>query len=205
MENRVKLSNLIAKLISQLNGSVFVLMIILIIAFIAVFRIGKWSEKFSHHEEKIKKTEEIAKNVSESIIELKTKVNLIYENTNPRRTVASNSPISLTDIGKEIARNIEANRILEENKSKLINEVEFAHPQNAYDIQMSSMQIAKEKMVALLKEDDLIKIKEEAYKNGILIEDVMSIFGVLLRNEILQRRGIPISDVDRHQPDQSTS
>ena len=128
------------------------------------------------------------------------KIDLIYENTNPRRTVAVMSPISLTEMGKGIATKIEANKILEKYVLKLTKEVDSENPQNAYDIQMASMKVAKEKMITFLNEEELNTIKQEAYSRGIIVQDILSVFGVLLRNHILSQKGMPISDVDIHLP-----
>lgn len=185
-----------SKLIDQLNSSVFVLLGILGCAFWAIYKIGKWSEKFRQHGDKITKIE----NLSEKVIELKTKVDLIYDNTNPRRTVAAMSPISLTDIGNQIVAKIEANKILEKYILKLTKEVESKNPKNAYDIQMAAMEVAKGKMITFLNEEELNAIKQEAYSRGIIVQDILAVFGVLLRNHILNQKGMPISDVDIHSP-----
>jgi len=41
-------------------------------------------------------------------------------------------------------------------------------------------------------------IKQEAYSKGILVSDILSVFGVLLRNYILDSKKISISEVDKH-------
>ena len=60
------------------------------------------------------------------------------------------------------------------------------------------MNVAKEKLLPLLNESELNAIKDEAFARGLLVEDVMSIFGVLLRNSVLHQKNIPIADVDKH-------
>jgi len=137
---------LFSELIKQLNSSVFVLLGILVCAFFVIYKVGKWSEKFKHHDSKITKIE----NLSEKVVELKTKVDLIYDNTNPRKTVAAMSPISLTEMGKEIESKIGANEILEKYIAVLTKEVSLENPQNAYDIQSASMKVAKEKMITFV-------------------------------------------------------
>lgn len=190
------MTQIFLELIHQLNSSVFVLLTILVCIGWALYKIGGWTAIFKHQDDKINKLETL----SEKIIELKTKVELIYDNTNPRKTVAAFSPISLTEIGKGIADKIKANTILEKHISKLASEVEAEKPKNAYDIQMASMKVAKEKMITLLNEDELSAVKQEAYNRGIIVEDIMSVFGVLLRNHVLNQKGLPISDVDKHTP-----
>lgn len=171
------------KLIEQLNSSVFVLMVVLAACFYSIYKIGKWTQKFAHQDEKINEV----KGLSEKVIELRTKVDLIYQNTLKNPLVASHSPISLTPAGTEISNKIGANQILEKYISRLVAEVESTNPKNAYDIQMVSLIVAKEKILAMLNEVELNAIKDEAFARGILIEDVMSVFGVLLRNQILRR------------------
>ena len=185
---------LLLKLIEQLNSSVFVLLGILALAFWLMFKTGKWTEKFQTHEDKIN----AAQNLGNQVIEIRTKVDLIYNLVNPNRLVAPRSPISLTPTGIEISEKIGANTILQAHIEVLTSAVESEGPKNAYDIQVVSMKVAKEKMLSLLSEKELIAIKDEAYKRGMLVEDIMSVFGVLLRNHVLNKRGIPIADVDKH-------
>ena len=187
------METIFTKLIDQLNSSVFVLLGILAAAFWAVYRIAKLIEQFTHHKVKIDKVDSL----SDRLIELKVKVDLIYQNTNPNRTVAAASPISLTASGHEIATKIKADEILVKYLNQLLALVELAHPQTAYDIQVASMATAKEKMLALLNADEINAVKSMAYSKGLLAEDVLSIFGVLLRDEILKKKGVPVSEVDK--------
>lgn len=186
---------ILLKLIEQLNSSVFILMLILITTMYTIYLIGKWVEKFKHHDEKITKIESLA----DKVLVMGTKVDLIYDNTlGSKRTVATTSPLNLTDIGEEIRKKIKADDILKKHFPTLKKEIEQKKAGNAYDIQMLTMKIAKEKILTLLTEEELLLIKKEAYKRGILVEDIMSVFGVLLRNRVLTEKKIPISDVDKH-------
>lgn len=99
-----------------------------------------------------------------------------------------------------IVSKIKASTILEKYLSKLIKEVELENPANAYDIQMASLKVAKEKMKSILTKAELNAIKDEAYSRGLLLKDIMPIFGVLLRDRILVQRGYSFSDVDKHTP-----
>jgi len=195
---RYTMIEIFTALIQQLNSSVFILLGILVFTFIAIAKvsnaIGKWTEKFSHQDKKIDKLE----NLSDKVVELSTKINLIYQNTNPNNPVRSFSPISLTKVGEEIVENIKAEEIFKKYSEKLIKDVELTNPKSAYDIQQLSMMIAREKMVSLLSEEELIIIKKEAFNKGLLIEDIMSVFGILLRNKVLADNNISIADVDKH-------
>lgn len=192
------MESIISDLIKQLNSSVWVLIALLFVAFYLVSKvsnlIGKWSEKSSHQDEKIGNLSNLAKDV----IVMQTKVEMIYQNTLKTPLVMSSSPLTLTNAGKEISEKIEANKILQKYISQLCSEVELTSPKNAYDIQMAAIKIVKEKLISFLNEKELTDIKNQAYLRGILVEDVLSVFGILLRNHILNEKGIPIADVDKH-------
>lgn len=183
------------KLIEQLNSSVFILLGLSVLVVFATYRLGGLMQKFTHQDDKIKGLSTL----SEKVIKIETKIDLIYQNTNRNSPIMSHSPISLTTIGLEISADIKAESILEKYAPRLISEVEKENPKNAYDIQMASMSVAKNSMIKLLNEAELISVKQEAYNKGIIVEDVMSVFGVLLRNKILTIKGLPISDVDLHE------
>jgi hypothetical protein len=188
------MTDIFLKLIEQLNSSVFVLLGILVVAFWSLFRMGKFSEQFSQHKTKIEKVDTL----SDRIIELTVKVDLIYQNTNPNKTVAAQSPISITPNGKKIAEKINADQIMRKYFAQLSGFVEATNPKTAYDVQTVSMTIAKSKtMMGLLNADEINAIKAEAYARGLLVEDIMAIFGVLLRDNILQKKGWSVAEVDK--------
>lgn len=182
------------KLLEQLNSSVFVLIALLLVVFIMVYKAGALKEIFNHHNSRLDNVEKI----SDVVKELKTKVDLIYQYTNPNSPTRAQSPISLTVVGKEIIEKINADDIFKTHAVKLISLVEARHPKNAYDIQQISFEVAKKELINLLTEDQLKAVKEQAYNRGILVEDVLSVFGVLLRNKILENKNIPIAEVDKH-------
>lgn len=122
---------------------------------------------------------------------------MINQFTNPNAPTKSQSPISLTPVGLKISENIGATNIFEKHKEKLLNAVDSKCPKTAYDIQFVSFEVAKNDMINFLDEQDLLVVKNEAYNRGILVEDVMGVFGVLLRNEILKIKGIPLAEVDK--------
>ena len=145
------------KLIEQLNSSVFILIALLLLAAVGIYKMGKWSEIFKHHDDKITKVESLA----DKVLVMGTKVDLIYEHTlGSKRVVVAMSPINLTEIGKEIVEKIKANIILERCLPQVVKEVEVEKQNNAYDIQMASMKVAKEKMVGCLNEEELTAIKD---------------------------------------------
>jgi hypothetical protein len=186
---------LLLKLMEQLNSSVFVLLGILGVLFYLIYKAGCIRTIFSQHKEKIEKFDSLSERVSE----VKIKVDLIYQNTNPNKLVAAASPIAITDKGREIAGKIDADRVFKKYSGQLAAIVEKKAPQNAYDIQVQSMDVCKSGLMGLLDANEINTIKEHAFAAGLLVEDIMSIFGVLLRDHILRENGIPVADVDKHQ------
>lgn len=90
---------------------------------------------------------------------------MIYQNTNPNKTIQVHSPISLTSLGKDIKNKINGAGIFAKYKRKLCDFVEKTNIKNAYDIQTESF-------------------KDEAFYRGMIVEDVIAIFGVLLEKSI---------------------
>jgi hypothetical protein len=176
-------------LIYQLNNSVFVLIAILLLSFWTIHIITKLMVKFSHHEDKLSKFD----GLSEKLMEISTKVDLIYRNTNPHAHVHSYNPITITESGEEISMKINANPIFSKYASQLIALVEEVSPKNAYDIQIASMNVTKDKFIPLLDENELNTIKDIAFSKGLIVEDIMGIFGVMLREKLLEQKRIPVA------------
>lgn len=183
-------------IVAQLNSSVAVLFLVLIITCVVLYKLGYWSHKFAAHDRRVEHIEGLA----EKVVSLTTKVDLIYQFVNPHSPVKAASPISLTPSGKAIAENINAASIISKYGESFCTEVEKMPAKTAYDIQQASMEFARHRMLNMLNEDELVKVKQEAFNRGIPLEDVMSVFGVLLRNHILEKKGIPIAAVDEQSP-----
>ena len=193
------MDKLFLKFIEQLNSSVVVLIVILVICFILVYRMGSWTEKFQN----LYKELEIIKKISDMVIELRTKVDLIYQYTNPRTLYKSTSPISLTENGITLSKEIGAEAIFDKYKEKLKKEVNTKKPKNAYDIQQTSIEVVKNKFEQLLDEREILLLKETAFSKGYLVEDITYIFAILLRNNLLHEMKIPFAEIDKHDPQKS--
>lgn len=185
-------------IIDKLNSSVVVLILILIAVGVMLFRGGRLVQKFQHHDDQLSQVKDIHK----TVIELKTKVDLIYTNTNPRPLVSAHSPLALTDLGKQLAQAINAETIFSRNEEQLIAALntKCAQDANAYDIQVAALDIAKLDFPGLLTAEELNIFKKAAFDNGILLEDIWAIFGIYLRDKVFEQRGISALEVDRHDP-----
>lgn len=187
-----------------LNISSFIFLVIVIIYLIIYLtrRITKWTNTVDGYDGRIKKVE----NIQNIVVELKAKIDLMFNMFSKAGTfgrdlfVEANSPISLNDTGKEVAKEISAESMFQKYKDKWSDSVDETNPKNAYDIQQSSFDVVRAELFDSLMDDDLAKLKDVAFKHGVLVEHFTSIFGVYLRDYILEKRDIPISDVDKHGP-----
>ena len=138
--------------------------------------------------------------MEKTVIRLEQLTELIYNNTLKTPLVKSFSPIVLTDAGLEASASIGIELLLKREFLKLSGLVEEKSPKNAYDIQVESMRVASEQFLGVLNDIELLNAKEYAYSKGLRLEDLSSVLGVLLRNEILKSKGISVSEVDDHSP-----
>lgn len=192
------MSTVILAIIDKLNSSVALLLLILLAVFFVLFKVGYWAHKLTAQDGRLDKVEGLA----ERVVALSTKVDLIYQIVNPNSPTRAGSPVKLTPVGEEIIVHVQAHTVLQKYLHRLVAEVERKEPQNAYDVQMASFDTAKGPMVHMLDEEELVRMKDEAVSRGILLEDVMSVFGILLRNHVLTAKGMSIADVDTNDPAQ---
>ncbi len=189
---------LLLHLMGQLNSSVIVLIVTLLLVVFAVYKLGRLVEKFTQHENRLLGVESIR----DLVVELRTKVNMIYNNTNPNAVVINRSPLALTDFGKGLAKSIDAEALYAKYASDMLNALRKRCPEgsNAYDIQVAAMDIAAKELPNKLDAEEVNRLKQCAYNKGMPFDDIWPIFGIYLRDAILQERSIPVLDVDKHDP-----
>ena len=180
-------------LITQLDSApVVILGITLIVTIVFVSKIsnflGQWktNQKFV---DKIPTIEAKLTSIDNTIVQ-------IYQKTVSTAVVTTSSPAHLSEVGKNIVKSLEADKILLRNEERLINLVEEENPQNAYDIQQTCFSIVGEHIEKMLTANELEIAKEKSLESGILLSNTLSIFAVLLRDKILEKKGIPLKDVD---------
>ena len=100
----------------------------------------------------------------------------------PRAPIAAGSPLRLTDFGKQIADQIKAEEWSEQlcASGKLRTEVEGRSP---YEIQEFSLELAQSKLEYTDTELDLLR--QCAFDNGIEVEAVKRVLGIVLRDRLL--------------------
>ena len=196
LANQDTMEAIFAKIIAELNSSVFVLLVVLGVVIWMTYKAGSLIEKFKLHEQKLDE----ARGIHNEMISIRTKVDLIYQNTNPNPLYRTQSPLALTPKGHAVSADLKAKEIISRVYDKLHKAIDEESPDTAYDIQVAALKVAKEGLPKLITGKELISIKEHAFQNGALLEDMLIIFGIMLRDRVLQERGIPLTEVDLSEP-----
>ena len=115
------------------------------------------------------------------------------------------SPLALNDMGKQMANDISADSIIEAHEDTLIKKVNPQEINNAYDVQKACLNISDEAWGEILSPETLKKIKDLAFNNGIKLEHYYEVLGIKLRDALLSLRDEKLSDVDKHNPADSSN
>lgn len=191
------LIELIASIIAVLGG---------VFAFIfAIYKIMEYFFKHStEHKEYNKKFEKLDKKLNkiDDKIELLTNHILGHSVDSKHNIAQSNSPISLTDEGKKIADDVSAKLLYDTHKEFLKSKVNEKKPENAYDIQFNSFYIVNTQFISHLEKTDatgLKTLKDYAYENGYSLHELLIVFGIYLRDDILKDKGFHSNNEDNNQ------
>lgn len=95
--------------------------------------------------------------------------------------ISADSPLKLTESGEELAKEIDAYRFISENKEFLFALLAKENPKTQYDVQ----EMAKKVLIDSIPRPVLTPIKKYAYENGLNIEVLLNLIGIILRDEYL--------------------
>lgn len=100
--------------------------------------------------------------------------------------IQSHSPISLTNEGKEIATQIDADGIISKNWEKIRKNIELSGVNTAYDVQEYCFMTASVEPEKFFDADSIIRIKDFAYQHGKSVQIYLHIIGLLIRDKFLK-------------------
>ena len=192
------MNEIFLKIIEQLNSSVIILLLIIIWAFIVVFKVWKLTEKFFWYDSKHKNAESKLDDISSKIHDISAKVNIVYENYS--LTVKRQSPVSLTSIWEKISSDLSIKDIINKYWIDIEKYLNKKNLKNAYDIQVSSMDLTDIFFEKNFSEDDKSNIKNYAFKNWYNLIQIFPILSVIIRDKYLRQRWFELSEVDKHDP-----
>lgn len=186
------------KLVEQLNGAIFTLFLILLLAFWAIFRIGRLVETFGLFKEKNTDLDKHVSTMKDSLSAIKATTDLLYQAH--LSTVKSHSPISLTEKGTDISNTLKIEEKVSTHWNAIKKAIDKRNPSNPYDIQVVAMDMAQKCFDAVFSEEEKNEVKVYAYNSGINLLEIYPIIGVIVRDRYLAEKGFSASEVDKHAP-----
>lgn len=110
-------------------------------------------------------------------------------------TAQAHSPISLTEIGEELKKELGAEEAVSRNWDKIDTDITVnVKDKNPYDIQQYCMETAAVTPEAFLSKEDVDKLKLFAYKKGRPFISLSTIFALIIRDKYFQIHNIATSD-----------
>lgn len=189
---------LLLKIVEQLNSSVFTLMLILIVFFVLVYKLGGIVKTFDGFKEKNKEAETNIGQIKEILSEIKATTKLLYDAH--LKTVSNHSPVSLTSLGENIFKELNIKDKVEKLWSEIKKFIEEKSPINPYDIQTISMEIAKIVFERLFTEEDQNAVKTYAYNKGLNLLEIYPIIGIEIRDRYMSEKNIRYEEIDLSDP-----
>ena len=111
------------------------------------------------------------------------------------------SPLRITEEGYKVVEQLGILEMVEENWMRIKFFVEEnAQSCNPYDIQQFCIEQAVVYPEKFLREDEINKIKMDAYIRGEALSSYMKIIAVLVRDRYFEEHNIDIADIDKHAP-----
>lgn len=103
----------------------------------------------------------------------------------------TSSPLSITERGREMVKRLRMDLMFENNWERIKSLIsENVDSRNAYDIDRFCLEQAVVFPEKFLSDDEISCLKEDAYKNGLLLTSYMKVMAVLSRDRYLKEAGI---------------
>lgn len=180
-------------------GSFGIVFSVELIIYFFIYKFGAWSNKIKNTDGTIKELKEDIKQTNTTINEIRGSIQYIKENVDSinnrlinyenNKFAKSQSPISLTEDGKKIAKELDVEAIIDshwENIEKYLIERNISPESNPYDIQQECFNYVSTNFYKNISESEMKKIKSIAYNNGDNIDNYDIIFGVVIRDKYLK-------------------
>ena len=126
---------LLNSFLTHLNSAVFVLLVILSVVYYLTYRAGLMTASWRHKESDMARLQE---NWNRDIPFIKERVRLMYSKAF-NGVLQSSRPITLTDVGNDIANKIGATQIVDLHIDEFRQQVDKEAPKNAYELQQACL------------------------------------------------------------------
>ena len=162
--------------------------------------------RMNRHEHRMDTLEDKLNNLTALVAKIAGKVDILADTMNlvlfhitgkmDVKLAQSKSPLGLSPLGEELRQKFGADKIIEKYKQALCSvfEDELNRANNPYDIQAITFDAVNLKLYDLLNEEELLLLKNEAFRQSVATEYFKTIFRILFRDEILKDKGISIDE-----------
>lgn len=113
---------------------------------------------------------------------------------------ANNSPLQLTDKGKEFVAEHSLDQMLYRNWAYIDNLIAGKELTTAYDIDKFCLDQALLNPEQFFSADDLVRIKDVAFSRGDKLEAYAGMVSVIVRNKYFADNDIAIADIEKNDP-----
>ncbi len=131
---------------------------------------------------------------------MKDRIDKIYEKLFDIELVKSKSPTQLATKGEKFAKELKAYELIKKHKSQFMKKIENIEKLNPYTIQQESKRVIYNYLRKMISDDDLLIIENKVFQEGILFDDILPVYSIILRDEILKDRGLGIKHIDKYDP-----
>lgn len=110
----------------------------------------------------------------------------------------SHSPLAITEQGYEMIERMGIQEMFKANWSRINSLIQSENLQNPYDIQQFCIQQAVVFPEKFLSDEELNKIKLDAYNTGNPLQSYMKVIAVMARDRFFDENDIDVAEVDQH-------
>lgn len=115
--------------------------------------------------------------------------------------IRSNSPVSLTPLGMEVANELGAAEIISKNWHNIYNRLNTELTSvNAYDIQQHCLETASVEPELFFDKEDVDKIKLFSFVSGQPFQLYAKMMGIIIRDRYFSVKGISVEDIITNSP-----
>lgn len=163
----------------------------------------RFDNKFNQMEDKFEKKfdriEGKFADIKDDLSIIKAFIELQKDKANP--LAQRQSPIRLTQAGIEVEKDIKAKDLVDKYWNDIINKVnkKLNNNCNPYDIQVASFEVG-DTYQSFVSDKELDTIKLHAYNHGYDLGVYELLFGIIIRDKVLEERGINTDEIDNHDP-----
>jgi hypothetical protein len=189
---------------SPIGSFSFVLGILLLSGWLIYFvtdRAAKFKYQYSDQKEKMKDLNTCMMDISRDTSYMRGNIDFIMDLVNKKPALKSKSPISLTEYGEELAKEIDAEKRIARNWENITRFLDSnINSRNAYDIQTFCIDQASVNLDRLFNKEDMDEVKMVAFRKGNTLFLYGQVIGVLIRDAYFKYKGIDVLEVDKYDP-----